>query len=200
MTVVPDRYSHVMTRLCHAGACLLVASSAHAQLTAQDLPQIQQGGLDVNPLAYQHIVMPYDLEVPNDFETLHQVYDPSGATQYVRFAGATAAVFPRSVYLPTSEGILPDIPPDTIFYIDGLPPSYSSPDTLGPGWSSPSMVQYQVDHRALRGVPAVAAPVRVEGGRSLTAQRPVSSMWVSETHRRARVSQLLREAARAGRN
>lgn len=202
MTVLTSRYSVVMLRCPHAILCLLAASAAQAQVTAHDLPQIQQGGLDVSPLAYQHIVMPLELEVPNDFETIYQVSGPTGEVQFVRFAGGTAAVFPRSVYLPTSEGILPDIPPDTIFYIDGLPPSYGSPDEVGPAWTSPSLVSYQVTpfaHRAVNMRPAEqAAPVRPAAPAS--DARPAYSVWISDTHRRKRVSALLHAAADARRD
>lgn len=196
-----DRYTRLMPRSLHAGVVLLAASAAQGQVTAQDLPEIQQGGLDVNPLAMQQFVMPLDLQVPNGFETIYQVNDPQGNSQYVRFGGGTAAVFPRSVYIPLEEGVLPDIPPGTIFYIDGLPASYSSPEALGPAWSSASMVSYQVSRFVPQGVNMRPTNVVFDAPSASTepVARPISSMWVSDVHRRKRVSQLLHAAADARR-
>ena len=169
--------------LCVAAA-MLVASGAVAQVQPQDLRRIEQGTTDANPLEASQLVMPLDLRQPNDFETVYEIEGPGGSRQYVRFAGGTAAVFPRSVYVPTRNGVMVDVPPDTRFYIGGVPESMVAPRLpAAPG-------PYRVSYRVGRSAESAGEP------RAETEPATVS-IWAGEDVRRRRVSFLLRSAAAA---
>lgn len=117
-------------------ACL--AAGAVAQSTSptnrtpngtgsQPLKRVEQGAADVNPLRVSNRHLQQNLRVPSDFSEVYEI-DPSGganpnAKRFVRRSGAVYAVFPRSIYRLTDQGLSIPVPPGTIYYIGGLPAS-----------------------------------------------------------------------------
>jgi hypothetical protein len=173
-------------------AMLLLAQGA----IGQELERIEDGTSDVSPLDASTRIVPLDLRQSNDFTSIFEIKG-GGESKFVRFAGGLAAVFPRSVYLPTRDGVLPDIPPDTTFYIGGLPDDLVEDAGGRFVRGNPYYVDYgrggrvsmRVDERAH------APDADVSG----TGMKPVpfASVWEGDEHRRRRVSQLLHVAAEA---
>lgn len=181
---------------CWLAGVLTCAGGAVAQVSYDDLQQIEDGTADLGPLGTSSMVMPLQLQQPNDFSSIFQLPGRDGSSQFVRFAGGTAAVFPRSVYLPTPEGYLPDIPPGTIFYVDGLPQDLYGPVSEPSRPASP----YQVSYRYETGVSTRVSsrPGSVPSDEmALSGRAGPPSIWSGEEHRRHRVTQLVRRAVEA---
>ena len=83
--------------------------------------RIDPGYADVSPHAISVKRMELDLRLPTGFDGVYQFSQQNaiGQTQnlFMRIDGALTAVFPRSVYVPTEVGMVPDIPPGTVFHI-----------------------------------------------------------------------------------
>ncbi|MBL8761093.1 MAG: hypothetical protein JNL50_07300 [Phycisphaerae bacterium] len=95
------------------------------------LEPVEQGGQDANPLAAPARMQPLDLRLPLGFDRVYRVVEPGRSPlnqRYARSSGALTAVFPRSQYTPTRDGVVPEIPAGTVFYIGDLPEDvFSSP-------------------------------------------------------------------------
>lgn len=207
------------------------------------LRPIEEGTRDVSPLWSPATVRPLDLRAPSGFQGVYEVrreegwrsaatWRPAalgggwtrpyeggsssgGSGVFARVDGGIYAVFPRSRYLVTDAGIVPEVPPGTVFGIGGVPASIRERVERSGGRSPGS------GHAALG---ARTAPVRPEPAvRSATmsaratpatfgpgADGPASSeappttrtvetsIWSDETYRVKRVSSLIDRAARAG--
>jgi hypothetical protein len=160
----------------------------------QELERIEDGTSDVNPLDASSRIVPIDLRQSNDFTSIFEIHG-QGEPKFVRFAGGLAAVFPRSVYLPTTEGVLPDVPPDTTFYIGGLPEDLSTESGAAYVRTNPYYVDYRRAGRVSMRVDERARAPEVDFSGTATRPVPYASVWEGDEHRRRRVSQLLRIAA-----
>ncbi len=92
--------------------------------TIRDLRQVDPTIADVGPLNVSLRDMPPDLREPNDFRGVFQLPtdEPSRyAGYFARVRGGVWAVFPRSVYQRTEEGIIPTVPANTTFFLGGVP-------------------------------------------------------------------------------
>lgn len=107
--------------------------------------RVEQGVSDTGPLRVGVRDQGVDLLVPTGFRDVFEIQPggpvpPGGAggpgfnaassntqKQFARVNGAVIAVFPRSIYTPTEDGIVAEIPPGTIFYIGGLPKNMYTP-------------------------------------------------------------------------
>lgn len=183
--------------LCALG----LASSPSFEPPLQPVPQ---GTVDANPLAAPANVQPLDLRLPLGFDRVFRVMEPGRSMlnqRYARSSGAITAVFPRSQYAPTRDGVIPEIPAGTIFYIGGLPDDlFSSPPPAirrGPTY---------VD-RSVRAVPSAAesaaspAETPARSGdrvaRREIVERPAPvSIMTDEGFRQARVCELIDRAAK----
>jgi len=122
-----------------------------------------------------------DMRQPLGFEGVFRLVRPDGTEEFARIDGGLVAVFPRSVCVGGGSAVTP---PGTVFHIGGL----------GDG----SLIQFPGAERA-------AAFNRVDLSVDLGAEAAVGgapgpvSLFISEDHRRQRVSELLRAAARAER-
>ena len=119
------------------GFAMLAASApALGQLLPAQQPakRVEQGLGDLGPTTMSLRDLQLDLRAPTGFESVYEVdrANPYGAPgerstpMFMRMSGGVAAVFPRSVYLQGKGGLLPQIPPDTVFYIGGLPKTFST--------------------------------------------------------------------------
>ncbi|USN99033.1 MAG: hypothetical protein H6810_12935 [Phycisphaeraceae bacterium] len=144
----------------------------------------EPGCSDFNPLAVESRLMPTDLRVDWDFETLYRGDGAAGQTWFARRYAGVTAVFPRSVYDASSYGAVPVIPPDTTFVI-GEPDRFTSA-RLGLG-STPAPVRdasggLRIDNRiSLRQVDRMDtswadAGVAEEARPSVDAQSPRMGM------------------------
>jgi hypothetical protein len=107
-----------------AGVLMGMLVEAAAAQVGQPV-RVDPGHGDTSPNAISLKRMDLDLRQPSGFQHVYQIssIDAFGAKQttFMRMDGAVTAVFPRSVYLPTAAGLLPDIPPGTVFHIGPLP-------------------------------------------------------------------------------
>jgi hypothetical protein len=168
------------------------------------LEPIEQGTTDANPLAAPARVQPLDLRLPLGFDRIYRVVEPGRSSmnqRYARSSGAITAVFPRSQYTPTRDGVIPEIPAGTVFYIGGLPDDiFSSPPPAirrGPTY---------VD-RAVRATPDFAKPVdsRIAPNVPRSADRTLpreprerpspACIMSDEGFRQARIAELIDRAA-----
>lgn len=190
-----------------AGAIALFAVSGAIGMSPfaePPLEPVQQGTVDANPLAAPANVQPLDLRLPLGFDRVYRVVEPGRSMlnqRYARSSGALTAVFPRSQYTPTRDGVVPEIPAGTIFYIGGLPDDIFStpPPAIRRG---PTYID-----RAARAVPSNAEPAdlpRENVARSAdrvtrrdVIERPTpASIMTDEGFRQARVGELIDAAAK----
>lgn len=102
-----------------AACVLLTGASASAQLVAPPGKPADPGVSDIGPLSLGRVDTRVDLRAPTDFDRVYEVEvkDQGGARKvYYRANGAVTAVFPASVYVPSSKGSRAVIPPGTIFH------------------------------------------------------------------------------------
>lgn len=107
--------------------CLIaVAASFAAPLAnAQGLERVEEIWGDAGPLNESMRVLPLDLRSPVGFQGVYRV--PGHDNLLTRMDGGLAAVFPRSVYAATASGVVPLIPPGTVFHVGGVSDIKPSP-------------------------------------------------------------------------
>ncbi len=93
-------------------------------LQPKDLRRVEATEADVGPLRTSNRVLPADLRQPRGFGDVFQI--PADApTKYAgwfaRADGAVIAVFPRSQYAITPDGVLAQVPSSAEFFIGGIP-------------------------------------------------------------------------------
>ena len=146
------------------------------------LKRIEAGLGDAGPLSVSQRLVPLDLRQPIGFEGVYQFERPAGwgrmETMYVRMNGGVAAVFPRSVYVPTKGGLVPEIPAGTVFSIGT--PKFQTPAPPKPASASAVDLKYRPEDRTVS--PAVSRAVASP------------TIWTSERFRQARVQTLLERA------
>lgn len=103
--------------------------------------RVEQGVSDTGPLRVGMRDVGVDLIVPTGFRDVFEIQPggpapfgrpgagsfPGSPRQFARINGAVTAVFPRSIYTPTDDGVVAEIPPGTIFYVGGVPSSLYTP-------------------------------------------------------------------------
>lgn len=99
---------------------LIIASGAPSQPPPGATP-IEPGRGDANPQAASGRSVPIDLRQPTGFSTVYRL-QTDDAPVFLRIDGGMKAVFPRSVYRTSDGGgLVPSIPPGTVFYPGELP-------------------------------------------------------------------------------
>ena len=98
-----------------------------------ELSTVDQSIADLGPLTGSLRQMSQGMEFPSGFRKVYQVPDsvdpasnpnlglPPAERRFMRGDGGLVAMFDRSVYIPTEDGLLPDIPASTIWVIGGIP-------------------------------------------------------------------------------
>ncbi len=81
------------------------------------LQPVEQTVADGGPLSTSLRWVEYGLREPYGFKQLYQL--PIGEQNYVRRNAGLWAVFPRSLYITTRNGVSPSIPAGTVYYIGG---------------------------------------------------------------------------------
>ncbi len=140
---------------------------------------LDQGLEDVGPIGTSLRRTTRDLHAPQGFDEVFRTDDGL----LMRRDGALEAIFPRSRYIATPDGVAPAIPPGTIFRIDSGDRDWSRIEPKPqPG------VDLRVDLRAkarrapLQGVPRAGSAM-------------LETIWSSEAYRRRRIAELLTRAA-----
>lgn len=91
---------------------LLLVQAASGQ---QELKAVEENVGDLGPLSRSLRVLGADLRQPANFD---RVYRISGTDErFMRINGGLYAVFERSLYVPSEDGLVPLIPGGTVFYI-----------------------------------------------------------------------------------
>lgn len=178
------------------GALAVVLAATQPCLAQiETLIRIEQGVSDVEPIARSLLVQPVDLRSSVGFDILYQGTwtDPILGTRevFARRQGALTAVFPRSSYVLTDQGVIPEIPAGTIFYIGNPAPTA---DAL-PHATALGSANGRLDLRLDTSIPQDGQPLFD----NLTALQfdADMSIWNDESYRQNRVSRLLHAAARA---
>lgn len=186
------------------------------------LKPVDPGVGDVGPLSGPGRTLPTDLRQPANFDRVYEV-ELDGKRFFVRAHGGVFAVFPRSDYVQSRNGVVPIVPAGTVFHLGSLPqnkpdaksdssnatqplqPASAKParplrlDQAAPGNAAPNAESAQT-------TPAPAA--RPQPSRRQNTEPPLSdapppvyvpvptrdSIWESELHRVARTSELLDQA------
>jgi len=81
------------------------------------LQPVEQRVADNGPLSTSLKWVQYGLREPYSFSELYQL--PVGQRNYVRRNAGLWAVFPRSLYMPSEEGVVASVPAGTMYYIGG---------------------------------------------------------------------------------
>lgn len=178
-------------------ALVIVLAIAQPSLAQVDtLIRIQPGVADVEPNARSLLVQPVDLRSSVGFDILYQGTwsDPILGTRdvFARRQGALTAVFPRSSYVRTEAGIVPEIPAGTIFYIGDPPPTLES---LRKRLDLDATTNGRRDLRLETSMPQEHRPPELTT-ETLDLTNDMS-IWRDESYRQARVSRLIRAAAQA---
>jgi hypothetical protein len=170
------------------------------QSTRLRLEKVDQGIADVGPLQVSQRDLGADLRVPSGFGDVYRMRTGSnwgrpGQDSYARFDGGVVAVFPRSVYVPSGNGVKPAIPPGTVFYLGHVPgDTYNA---YGRGWGTEGAVpggswaDSSVDTRVHNSDPN--AP------RALPLPQESAGLMIDEEYRKFIVRALLLEAAKTAR-
>jgi hypothetical protein len=179
-------------------SAIVLAQPALAQLGS--LTRVEQGYSDVEPNARSLRVQPLDLRQSVGFDILYKGTwaDPGAAPRdvFARRHGAITAVFPRSSYVQTENGVVPEIPAGTIFYFGDVPPSLE--ESTGRQQAAIERLASTPGRRNLRRETAVPSdPYASIEGQTLASPDVSMSIWTSETYRQIRVGRLLRAAAAA---
>lgn len=168
---------------------------------AQELERVEEIWGDAGPLNESLRQLPLDMRRPSGFEHLYRV--PGSQNLLTRMDGSLAAVFPRSVYSSSASGVVPVIPPGTVFYVGGLPDTsrdrWASGQWGGGQLGSATMFEPHPQRSPIDRTLAIYTPrVRMPhvGRRSTTTTRPVRSepiptIWSDEFYRRDRIKHLL---------
>lgn len=191
------------------------------------LTPVDAGRPDMSPFSLSFRRLQMDLRLPLGFDQVYQIDPappllgavgrPTGAPRFARRSGALTAVFPRSEYQSTEDGVKVIVPADTRFHIGrmdgGLTPAGPAPGTAPTGpssWHGASTIASMIaDHSVDRGVrragPGPQAAVSVAMPPSPAPPSPPTAaqaatregMMTSEAYRVRRLKSLLNEAARA---
>jgi len=175
----------------------------------EGLVPLEPGLEDVGPLGRSERFPRVDLRLPTRFERVYRMNSAPGAGEdrFVRMNGAVAAVFPRSTYFISEEtGLMPTVPPGTVFQIGADPGVLLGPagaggqrQARGPAPVTESLRAGRVE-RGVTGRPSAESAAGGLGSSPGSAARPGRvhthpSIWVDESYRVRRVSYLLRRAA-----
>ena len=197
---------HRIQRLAVAAVVASIALSVGMPVGAQELQRVEEVWGDAGPLNTSLRALDVDMRQPSNFEHVYRV--PGSHNLLSRLDGGLAAVFPRSIYAATrGGGVMPVIPPGTVFYVGGMP---SAPSERIWGWQSggrrgagPGVFRPQPVERSIarsiarpsiRGLlKAPVAPPSVVRGTNPSAAPPVGagSIWTADFHRRDMIAKLL---------
>lgn len=178
----PARWKWAMAWVASFGVS---GASAMAQSTNLTLFQRVDGGrADTGPLSTSIIRLPEDLRVPTGFEYVYR--NPRDEGSLIRVSGGLIAEFPRSQYDTGRGGLVPVVPPGTVFRI-GLPGEWNGD---GSGRGTPVRRSFNAIDRS---VPAAGAPALPQPDGSIDR-----SMWQSDVYRAIRVRELLRSIGPEG--
>lgn len=159
--------------------------SATAQSASPTLFQrVDAGRADTGPLSTSIIQLPEDLRVPTGFEYVYR--NPRDESSLIRVSGGLVAEFPRSQYDTGRGGLVPVVPPGTVFRI-GLPGEWNWDNS---GRDTPVRRSFNSIDRS---VPAVGAPAPPQPDGSIDR-----SMWQSDVYRAIRIGELLRSIGPEG--
>jgi hypothetical protein len=176
---------------------MLLCRAAAAQ---QPVPtRVDPGSADVGPSRTSTRELQLDLRQPTSFESVYEIQrnnmfaSPGQQTTpfFMRQDGGVTAVFPRSTYANTRAGLLPQIPPNTVFYIGKLPTEFSTAKAgrpHGATWLDTSIASVEREREV-----AAAAP----RPKTDQPQSPGRTIFEDEEFRKYRVARLLERAAAA---
>jgi len=159
--------------------------AAAAQSSAAPLTPLDQFFEDADPLAASLRLRFTDPRLPVGFQQVYRGPDDL----LMRVDGAVVALFPRSVYALGRRGVVPLVPPGTVFHIGASPEQLLERDAAQPR-SSPSLLQGRLPPRLASEQTTAAQPPR---STTLRAGLRVT-VWSDERYRRRRLRSLLLEA------
>ncbi len=178
------------------------------------LTPVEPGTRDASPLGASLRRLDLDLRVPTGFDRVYAVTPPAaldaglgldagllvggssfsnvGAHWFARMSGGLMALFPRSTYTPTPEGVVTDVPAGTVYFL-GTPSvaalARATRGTFLPAGTA-AMPRLRVDlsaQRALGAAPVADAP----------ASPDERSLLDDAVYRRRRLTELLSRAQQA---
>lgn len=166
--------------------CVCAARSQQSKL----LDPVDPGVADTGPLSVSERLMPADLRVPTAFERVYRLTGKQDG-RFARVSGAITAVFPRSQYVRTEYGDVPEIPTGTIFYIGGVPGERGvlsdDPPRRAPNF-------FDTSARPRSAAERIPAPSATDSPLSVAPARPAASLFTDDLYRRMLVADLLARA------
>lgn len=100
------------------------AEGSRRLIGLESLRRVDAGVDDLGGLEAPARLIDKGLRHPNDWSGVYQI-PPGTGTRYdgwfVRVRGGVYAVFPRSEYVPTPDGVYVPVPAGTLFFIGGIP-------------------------------------------------------------------------------
>jgi hypothetical protein len=210
-----------LNRLAGVAAAALVLGAAGVASARQGwvppLERVDETVEDRDDLATSLRRLETGMHQPAGFEGVYRIQGLEG--RFVRVQGGVYAVFPRSQYRPTRAGLLPTVPPDTVFHI-GPPPQVHQVSPSADGdrpldlpldwrrdrrWRPPAVQErgWSVRPLAVRAEPAVlAGPTTVTADgttptshRSRTAAPLPRTIVNDRAYRARRLRELVQSAA-----
>lgn len=214
----------LITRVAVGMSAAMLALPAHAQTSGtRGLQPVEPMVGDLGPLGVSQKILPRDMRQPTGFDRVYRV--PGAATgvavapglataqgdaKFARKSGAITAVFGRSEYYRTDDGIATAIPAGTVYYIGKMPEPVGTGATAAPAmWASNAIpttprAMGQTDgglrmtmRADLRVLPEDdAAPVEPAKAMPVRWSTPAANVLADDGYRRTRVRELLMAAVR----
>ncbi len=142
------------------------ADGSRRLIGLETLRRVDAGVEDLGGLEAPARLIDKGLRQPNDWIGVYQIPQGTGTRfdgWFVRVHGGVYAVFPRSEYVPTQDGVYVPVPAGTLFFVGGIP---LADDVARPG-------------RGLEAVDTRRDLRLAEGGR-ITGQEPLSPVDARE--------------------
>ncbi len=181
----------ISLRTCSLAFAGSLALSASAIAQSIPLTPVDQNVSDVSPLQTSLIFLEPDHGWASGFERVYE--SPLFPDKFIRIHGAVWALFPKSEYVESDDGMLPVIPAATEFFIGPPPLPSVSPTIDAPPSNYVSLLapSRRLDADTARASRSAPAPIVL---RVSPATPTRLTVWSSSEYRSRRLDAILRLA------
>jgi hypothetical protein len=124
---------------------LTSSDPVRTELRVVELKRVEAFVADMGALSTSGRQQKADLRLPNDFGGVYQIpkdADTPYAGWFARARGGMIAVFPRGSYVPSDNGMVPIVPPNTRYILGNVPLGFGNASA-----SQPAQTDHSIDGR-----------------------------------------------------